>query len=251
MKACLSYSFLSLAIVLIVSIAVPVYAETTPAKETPAAKTPIVPAADAATKVVAPGAVEQPPVVQPLATQPSLGKPLAVQPQAAQPAVTPPDTAAVARAPVEQDDPLKDITIYKQPDSFAAAQQLAVQYREENIAQLQKSILCVQQATTMDDLTACQKDERREFDKIRLSYCDTMVGSYGTNKNMPKANKGQGKGKGKGKDKNKSVDTAAESTDAMPPRQKKTECDKALAAVTGKRMPRGNTNSQPDGVEPQ
>lgn len=151
----------------------------------------------------------------------------AAQPAAAPAAPTPDAAAAPAAAPAPvaaapEEDPLKDIVIHKRPDDFASAQKLALQNRDERAAMLQKSIACVQQASTMDELAACQSDERKALDKIRLSYCDTMVSFLNGNQNMPKRQGGA---------------RANSGADAQPARQKATECDKALAAVTGKAIP--------------
>ncbi len=187
MKKWLSYACMSIATVALMSAHLPAHAEVAAAKEDPAK-----------------------------ATQPA-----AAPAPAAQPAAVAPAPAPVA-APVSEEDPLRDIVIHKRPDDFASAQKLALQNRDERAVMLQRSIACVQQASTMDDLAACQADERKALDKIRLSYCDTMVSFLNGNQNMPKRQGGPRPNSG---------------ADAKPARQKATECDKALAAVTGKPIP--------------
>ncbi len=219
MKTWLSCSILSLAMVALVSIGAPSHAETPAVKEAPVAKTVVPPAAASAQS----SAPANP-------TAPVAGG----QPAAAQ------------HAAVDEDDPLKGIVIHKRPEDFAGAQHLALQNRDERAAMLQKSIACVQQAATMEDLASCQADERKELDKIRLSYCDTMVSFLNGNQNMPKRNKG--KGKAGAADTTAGVaDTAA---DAQPERQRGTECDRALATVTGKPVPRRDIEPQPDATTP-
>lgn len=72
-------------------------------------------------------------------------------------------------------DPLKDITILKRPEDFPSALKLAIQNRIERITMLQGSLACVQQATNMDDIRACQAEEGNNIAKIRLEYCDTTI----------------------------------------------------------------------------
>ena len=222
MKTWLSYTLLFLALISFV----PAYAQTEAAK-TDSATTK----QDSATK----------PASQPVANVPAQqGAWLGSQPPVAQPGQADAATAA-APVPAIEEDPLKNIVIHKHPEDFATAQQLALQNRDERSTLLQKSITCVQQATTMDELTACQADERKELDKIRLSYCNTQMSQLGANVNLPKNRKGKGKGKDKGKDK-AAVDgevLADGAEPAKPAKQKPTACDKALAAVTGKPMRAG------------
>ena len=225
MKISLSCSFLSLAMISFVSLALPCHAETPAAKEIPAAKTAAPPAAAGTTAQPATSAV---PNVVPAAA-PVAGQP----PAAVDPAVVDPTAGVPIAIPVVEDDPLKDIVIHKRPEDFASAQLLALQNRDERSVMLQKSIACVQQSATMEDLAACQADERKELDKIRLSYCDTMVSFLNGNQNMP----------GRIKRNNKAAATPAAAgdaaADAQPARQQRgTECDRALAAVTGKPVPR-------------
>lgn len=124
-------------------------------------------------------------------------------------------------AQAEENDPLKGIVIHPRPEDFATAQQLALQNRDERLAMLHKSIECVQKATNVEDLSNCQKEERKSLDIIWLSYCDTMVSFL---PGMAVRNR------------------------AIP--QRATECERAHSAVTGKPMaPRPLIEQPQDGAE--
>lgn len=217
MKTWLSYSTLSLAIISIVAISAPCYAET------PTPKTITPPIVDGAAQQPAASAA----TAQPVAPNETVGVPIAI--------------------PVVEDDPLKDIVIHKRPEDFATAQRLALQNRDERSVMIQKSIVCVQQATTMEELTGCQTDERKTLDKIRLSYCDTMVSFFNSKQFMPKRNKDNKANNKQNADSAKAGlddtndDNVGNDAQVKPTKQKATECDKALAAVTGKPVPRRNS----------
>lgn len=197
---------LSLALFSFAMLAVPAVAQT--AAGAPAAK-----------------AATPPSAAQPAAAQPTAAQPVPGQPAAAPNTVAP--SAPVLQKEVLDDDEikevLKDIVIHKHPDTFADAQQLALQNRQERMDMLQKSTECVQKATNVEELYACQADERKSLDKIWLSYCDTTVSFLGA-KRVGKKNNNP---------------NANANLEAKP---KVSECDRAMSAVTG----RPPVKQQPD-----
>lgn len=198
MKNFLSFAFVSFAL-----LAVPAFAETPAAA--PDAKTVAQPVA--AAPASAPGAA---PAAVPVAVP---GQPAAAPagPNTIAPSTPQPKTEVLTDEAVE--DVLKDITMHKRPNDFAGAQQLAIQNRQERMEMLQKSMECVQKAATVEDLYACQADERKSLDKIWLSYCDTTVSFLGTRR-VAKNN--------------------AKGNQQLEARPKASECDRAMAAVTGR-----------------
>lgn len=110
-----------------------------------------------------------------------------------------------ATAKPEVTQALNDVKVLPRPQDFATAQQLAVQNRNDRMTMLQNSIACVKQATTMEGIYRCQSQEGMELAKIRLAYCDTTV-SFPTK------------------------------TGRKAPAY--TECERAMAAVVGKKLPR-------------
>jgi hypothetical protein len=119
----------------------------------------------------------------------------------------------------DADDPLKDVPMYPHPQDFATAQQLALQNRQDRVTMLQDSITCIQQATTMDDIHACQNTEGKSLKKIRLSYCDTDL-SWPIRKGAAKR-----------------------ATAGMSP--KPTECQRAMAAITGQKIVKPGSEDAP------
>ncbi|MBI3419106.1 MAG: hypothetical protein HY053_03125 [Proteobacteria bacterium] len=85
--------------------------------------------------------------------------------------------AMLAGAPLhaEGNNPFKDVKIYNRPEDFETARELALQSRQERLDRLQEVVSCIQQATTMKDIEACQKKETDAMAKVRLAYCDTGV----------------------------------------------------------------------------
>lgn len=65
------------------------------------------------------------------------------------------------------------VVLYKHPEDFDSAQQLAIQNRLDRIDGIKAAMNCIQKATTMDDIHACQQKGLEETAKIRLAYCDT------------------------------------------------------------------------------
>lgn len=121
-------------------------------------------------------------------------------------------------------DPLKDIVIYPRPEDFPSAQHLALQNREERLALVQKAIECIEHSKNINDIYACQMEERKALDRIWLSYCNTTLSFLSGVRAMPKP----------GQDPNSIPRTA--------------DCDKALSAVTGKPLPSsGNGNNGGNG----
>lgn len=155
--------------------------------------------------------------------------------------------ATDANQPAVDEDPLKGITIHERPTDFAGAQQLARQNREDRIALMQSAIRCIQQAANMDELTECLKDERKDMDKVWLSYCDTNIGPLNSKSNIPKKDRNR---------KNRNLQQAAPSADASQPADsppekiKATECERALSAVTGKPIPKKINPNNNDLQEP-
>ena len=130
------------------------------------------------------------------------------------------------------DDPLKDITIHKHPADFAEAQQLAVQNREERMANLQESMACVQRATKMDDLADCQKAEGKGLAVINLSYCDTGL-------SWPNSRKNKGGNGGKSKIVGQGTSAQAQPDQANADNSEFTACELAMYNVTGKKPEHG------------
>ncbi len=211
MNKFLSFAFISFAI-----LAAPAFAETTAGA--PDAKTVTPPvaahpaAAPAAAHAATPGAPGAVPAAAPAATPGQPAAAAAPNPNAIAP--TTPQLPVDVLTDEAVEDTLKDIVMHKRPNDFAGAQQLAVQNRQERMEMLQKSMECVQKAATVEDLYACQADERKNLDKIWLSYCDTTVSFLGTRR-VAKNNNGKG-------------------NPQLEARPKASECDRAMAAVTGR-----------------
>lgn len=193
--------FLSLACLSFAMLTAPALAETTAA------------ASDA--KAPAPVAVQA--AAQGTAAATTPGQPVPGQP-AVKPNTVAPSAPVLQKEELDDDeikDVLKDIVIHKHPDTFSDAQQLALQNRQERMEMLQKSTECVQKATNVEELYACQADERKSLDKIWLSYCDTTVSFLGAKR----ANKKNGN---------------ANSNANLEAKPKVSECDRAMSAVTGR-----------------
>lgn len=139
----------------------------------------------------------------------------------------------VAAPPASPADMIKDIPIYPRPETFEDAQKMALQNRQERLVLLQNVINCIQQATTIDDISRCQADEAKDIATIRLSYCDTDMswGSMRKIRNQKNA---------------KPADTVANAVaGGAPPPPRSTECQKAIEFLTGKK------SAQPSGTEPK
>lgn len=129
-------------------------------------------------------------------------------------------THAQAQEQQKVEDILKDITIYPRPEDFATAQKLAIQNREERLDLVHKAIECVQHSKSINDIYNCQNEERKALDRVWLSYCNTTLSFLNGVRKMPKPGQDPG---------------------SLP---RTADCERALAAVTGKPQPKFNNQQQ-------
>lgn len=101
---------------------------------------------------------------------------------------------------------VNDVTVYKHPQDFDTAKQMALQNRSERMQMLESVIACIQQSVNYEDIESCQTQETKTWNKIRLAYCDTAV-AYDSSKAHNRSPQGP------------------------------TECERALSAYTGKPVP--------------